>query len=250
MAGEFQQDTVRSGGKLQRSRSIAHEFVVNKNFRAVGLRRYRDGANGIRNERRGSLQCLRRFAIVCQDLWSCSLSSAVARQCHVGIEAAQNIKKIRGAKGKSNAGDILLDEFLRVDANHFASRVQQRTATISRIDGRVRLDPRSRTGVRKFSDSADDALRDAEEHGTARIPDGEHTFALMNTRRVRESQMGKIKLAGGAFNLCERDVQVRLNMHDLGLELLAARKNGDQGFFPARKMGVGDDDSRASDKEA
>ena len=63
----------------------------------------------------------------------------MVRQRHVGIEAAKNLENIRGAEGEADPRDIL-DEFLRVDADDFASRVQQRPAAIARIDGRVRLD--------------------------------------------------------------------------------------------------------------
>src|SRR5882724_450257 len=206
VTGEFQQDTVRSGRKLQCGRSVAQEFFINKDFRAVGLGRNRDGANSIRDERGGSLQCFRRFTIVGQYRWCCGLSSAVVRQCQVGIEAVKNLKKIRRTEGKADARDVLLDEFLRVDPNHFALRVQQRTTTIARIDGRVRLDPRSRTGIGKFSDGADNAFRNAKEHGIAGIADGEHAFPLMNTGRVREGQMGKIEFGGGDFHLGESDV--------------------------------------------
>lgn len=61
--------------------------------------------------------------------------------------------------------------------------------------------------------------------------------------------MGGIEFAGGCFHLGQGDVQIGVNMHDLGFELLAARKNGDQSFLPARKMGVCGDDSGTSDEE-
>jgi len=147
VTGEFQQDTVRSNWKLQCGRSVAQEFVVNKDFRAVRFGENGNGAYGVRDERGGSLQCFRKFTTVAQYRWSCGLSSAVVRRCQVGIEAVKNLEKIRGTEGKSDPQDVLLDELLR----NFASPVQKRTATIAGIDGHVRLDPRSRTGVGKFS---------------------------------------------------------------------------------------------------
>jgi len=79
----------------------------------------------------------------------------------VGIEAMENVEKIRSAEGEANASDILLDEFLRVDADDFAAGVEERAATVAGTDGSVGLNPGAGTGVGKSSDGADDAFRDA-----------------------------------------------------------------------------------------
>jgi len=79
----------------------------------------------------------------------------------VGIEAMENVEKIRSAEGEANASDILLDEFLRVDADDFAAGVEERAADVAGTDGSVGLNPGAGTGVGKSSDGADDAFRDA-----------------------------------------------------------------------------------------
>jgi hypothetical protein len=38
-----------------------------------------------------------------------------------GLETVENFQQIGGAKCKTDPGDIFLDQFLRIDANHFAS---------------------------------------------------------------------------------------------------------------------------------
>src|SRR5260370_25603042 len=63
VAGGFQEDSVRSGGELQRGRSVAQEFVVNEYFRTVTLGRNRDGAHRIPNWRGGSLQRFGGFGV-------------------------------------------------------------------------------------------------------------------------------------------------------------------------------------------
>jgi len=48
---EFQQDGMRSCRKLQRGGSVAQEFVVNEDFRAVRFGRDGNGAHGLRYAR-------------------------------------------------------------------------------------------------------------------------------------------------------------------------------------------------------
>ena len=67
----------------------------------------------------------------------------------VGIEAMENVEKIRSAEGEANASDILLDEFLRVDADDFAAGVEERAAAVAGTDGSVGLNPGAGTGVGK-----------------------------------------------------------------------------------------------------
>ena len=43
--------------------------------------------------------------------------------------------------------------------------------------------------------------------------------------------MGKIEFAGRNFHFRKRDIKIRIDMDNFGLELLAVRKNGVQGFF-------------------
>src|SRR5438046_9833046 len=95
----------------------------------------------------------------------------MVRQRHVGIKAVENLEKIRGAERETDARYTFLDEFLRVDADHLAARVEQRTAAVAGIDGCVRLIPGARHGIGKFSDGGDDPLRYAAQHGLLRLAD-------------------------------------------------------------------------------
>ena len=113
----------------------------------------------------------------------------------------ENFEKIRGAEGEADARDIFLDEFLRVDADDFAAGVEERAAAVAGIDGSVGLNPGAGTGVGKSSDGADDAFRDAEEHGIAWIADGQNVFALANAGGVGKGEMRKVTFAGGRSTL-------------------------------------------------
>src|SRR6266566_3642969 len=135
-----------------------------------------------------------------------------------GIEAMENVEKIRSAAGdEADASDILLDEFLRVDADDFAAGVEERAAAVAGIDGSVGLNPGAGTGVGKSSDGADDAFRDAEEHGVARIADGQNVFALVDAGGVGEGEMRKVTFADGAFDFGEGDVEIGIDMNDIAL---------------------------------
>ncbi len=119
-----------------------------------------------------------------------------------GIEAMENVEKIRSAAGdEADASDILLDEFLRVDADDFAAGVEERAAAVAGIDGSVGLNPGAGTSVGKSSDGADHAFRDAEEHGVARIAEGRNVFALADAGGVGKGEMRKVTFAGGRSTL-------------------------------------------------
>ena len=93
----------------------------------------------------------------------------------------ENRKEVGGTERKANAGDVFLDELLRVDADHFAVCVEQWTAAVAGVDGGVGLNPGAGAGVGELADGADDALGDAEEHGVAGIADGQNIFALAHS---------------------------------------------------------------------
>jgi len=139
----------------------------------------------------------------------------------VGIEATENFEELGGAEGEADASDVFLDEFLGVDADDFAAGVEERTAAVAGIDGSVGLNLGAGTGIRKSSDGADDAFRYAEEHGVARIADGQNVFALADPGGVGKSEMRKVIFAGGAFDFGEGDVEIGINVNDSGFELLA-----------------------------
>jgi len=63
----------------------------------------------------------------------------------------ENFEKIGGAEGEADASDVLLDEFLRVDADDFAAGVEERAAAVAGIDGSVGVNPGAGTGVGKSS---------------------------------------------------------------------------------------------------
>ena len=104
----------------------------------------------------------------------------------------QHVQEIGGGESETDIGYVLLDQFLRVDADDVPARVYQRTTTVARIDRRVRLDPRAGASAFEFANGADDAFGDAEKHRVAGIADGEDTFALLNERRVGQSEMREI----------------------------------------------------------
>jgi len=65
-------------------------------------------------------------------------------------------EQVGGAKGKADSGDIFLDEFLGVEADDFATGIEQRAAGIAGVDGSVGLDPRAGSGRGELADCADD----------------------------------------------------------------------------------------------
>src|SRR5260370_24199814 len=161
----------------------------------------------------------------------------------------ENFKNIAGAKRESDTGDVLLDKFLRVDADDFATRVEQRAAAIAGIDGCVSLNPRAGAGIGKFSNGADDAFGDAEEPGFAGMPDSENIFSLSDDGSIRKREMGEFAFPRSGRNFCECDVEVRIDVDDFGLQLPASRENRVQGFLAAREMGVGNDETCAGNKK-
>lgn len=56
---------------------------------------------------------------------------------------AKNCQEVRGAKCKTDAGDIFLDQFLGIDTDHFAAGIE-RARRFAWIDGRVGLNARMR----------------------------------------------------------------------------------------------------------
>src|SRR6266851_4299023 len=180
------------GSKFQHGRGIAVKFFVHEDFRAVGVGRNGNSADGIkwRGQRSigaripGGIYTFSGARAACL-----GSESPLHKRRGMGIKTAENFEKVGGAEGKADAGHIFLDELLRVDADDFAVRVEQRTAAISRIDGRIGLNPSARAGARELSDGADDALSDTEKHGIASVADRENTLPLANGRGVGEREM-------------------------------------------------------------
>src|SRR5437899_10774670 len=109
----------------------------------------------------------------------------MVRQRHLGIKAVENLEKVRGAERETDARYTFLDEFLRVDADHLAARVELRTAAVAGVDGCVRLNPGARPGIGQFYHGADDPLRDAAQHGLALIPLRHAVFHLRDATTVQ-----------------------------------------------------------------
>src|SRR5882724_4421079 len=227
-AGEFQEDRVAAGRNLQSRWRVAVKFIVDENFGAVRIGGNGNCANAIGSGRRGGVCWLREST----GFGRCGLArdrrSDVGRRSHIGIKAAKNIKKIGGAESETDAVGIFSDEFQRVDADNLPASIEKWAATVAGIDGGIGLNPGSLAGVRKFSNGADDTLRDAEQHGIARIADGEHAFALANAGGVGESEVREINLRGWALHFGQGDIELRINVDDFGFHLLAAREQRKQ----------------------
>src|SRR5229473_474712 len=213
VAGKFQEDRVAASRKFQSGRSVSIKFVVDENFGAVRLRGNRDcadalgrsGGRGVRRLGRGGAFTGRRL----DRGWNSSL----ARGSDVWVEAVKNFEQIGGAESEADAGDVFLDQILRVDADDFAAGIEKRDATV--------------TG----------------------IADVKNIFALADTRGTGKRKMRELDFSRGELDFGERDVQVRINVHDFGFELLAGGKKRKQRFFPTGEMRVGHDDASAGDEE-
>ena len=55
---------------------------------------------------------------------------------------------------------------------------------------------------------------------------------------------------GGGIDFGQRNVQIRVDVDDFRIQLLARRKNGEQRFFASGHVRVGHDDAGAGDKES
>src|SRR5882724_1754613 len=224
-AGEFQEDRVAARRNLQSRWRVAVKFIVDENFGAVRIGGNGNCANAIESGRRGGVRSLGRVTGFGQSRWS---RSRMGGGSDIWIETAKDLEKVGGAESKTDAIGIFLDELQRVDADDFPARVEERAAAVAGIDGGIGLNPSTLTGVREFSNGADDSLGDTEQHGIAGIANGEHGLALTNAARIREGEVRKINLRGGAFHFSQRDIELRINVNDFGLDLLAAGEHRKQ----------------------
>ena len=139
-----------------------------------------------------------------------------------GIETVQDREKVGGAECEADSGDILLDEFLRVEAYDFAAGIEKRPAGIARVDGSVGLDPSARPVRGELTDSTDDALGDAEQHGVAGAANREHGISLADGGKIGEGKNGKDEVWRRGCDFDEGDVEVGVDVDDLGLKLHTA----------------------------
>jgi hypothetical protein len=129
-------------GETKRSRNLPYQFAIHINSSVCGLReldlpKTRWASSGVSRSiiYNRSGEFLRFFQFV----W---------------IEAVQDGEEIGGAEGKADAVYVFLDELLGVKADDFAAHVEERAAGISRIDGRIGLDPGAGTSGGKFTHGA------------------------------------------------------------------------------------------------
>jgi len=132
----------------------------------------------------------------------------------------KNFKQVGGAESEADAGDIFLDQFLGVDADDFAPGIQQRAAAVAGVDGSVGLNPGAGSGGFEAADSTDDSLGNAEEHGIAGISDGHYAFTLAHRGGFSENQTREAVARG----LCERDIQIGIDVNNFGFQLRAVRE--------------------------
>src|ERR1700674_5734098 len=116
------------GSECDSRRDFSNENIVNQDLSALGFVEYHSSERFPRRGEGGFLG------------WGASRGRKLFFNGHgIGIKAVENVEQIAGAEGEADAGNIFLDEFLRVDADHFAAGIQQWTAAVARIDRRVRL---------------------------------------------------------------------------------------------------------------
>ncbi len=116
-----------------------------------------------------------------------------------------------------------LAEDAGVDADHFAARVHQRTAGISRIDRRVGLNEVFVIGKAKLrpTGGADDAGGDRlTELRRKRAADRQHPLADLQLRRIAPWQ----RLQAGEVHLDQRDIGGRVDANDPSAHLTLVRE--------------------------
>src|SRR5208283_5025167 len=155
-----------------------------------------------------------------------------------GIETPEDGEKVRGAEGKADTGDVLLNEFQGVEADDFAAGIQERATGVSGVDGSVCLDPGTRPGRGKLTDSANDAFGDAKEHGVARAANCEDGVSLANGGKIGEGKKGKDEVWRRRGDLDKSDVEVGVNVNDFGLQLYTAGEQCEERTATACDMSV------------
>ena len=135
----------------------------------------------------------------------------------------KNCQEVRGAKCKANTGHIFLDQFLGIDADHFAAGIEQWAAAVAGIDGRVGLNPGARPGSVEAANGADDSFGNAEKHGITGIADGQHAFSLshrpgLGKRKMREVFAGRFR---------QSNIKLGIDVHNPGFQLRAIRQGRD-----------------------
>ena len=94
------------------------------------------------------------------------------------IEMAKNCQEVCGAECEADASHIFLDQFLGIDADHFAAGIEQRAAAGARVDGRIGLNPGARPGSVEAANGTDDSLVTLKSMASPGFADGQHVFSL------------------------------------------------------------------------
>ncbi len=161
-------------------------------------------------------------------------------RCEVGIEAAQESEKIAGTECEADAGDILADEFQGVQTDHFAAYVEQRSAGIAGVDGCFCLNSRAGSSGGEFANGTDDSFRNAEQHGITGIADDEEDrLALANQRGISEREIRKHEISRGRRGLDQSEVEIGVDINDIGLQLRAIRKQSEERRVAPSHVGIG-----------
>ncbi|MNS85644.1 hypothetical protein D3C72_1195170 [compost metagenome] len=135
---------------------------------------------------------------------------------------------------------------LRIDADHFAARVEQRAARVAGVDGHVRLDERHIAVVRQGTTLGTD---DAGRHRAVeaiRGTDGQHPLAHFQVARMAERHDGQV--VGVDFQ--HGDIGLRIRAQHLGAEFAAVVELDGHFARIAHHVGVRHDDAVGADDEA
>ena len=164
-----------------------------------------------------------------------TLPSLIRRSARLAAMSIGNREADPGA-GASRRGDR------RVDPDHLAVEVDQRTARVARVDRRVGLDesPRSCRHAEHVSVISADGRDDARGHRlleAERRPDGQDPLAHPDVAALALRQ-GAI---GGRSHLDHRDVGLGVGPDNLGFHLLAVVELDDDLLGPFDDVVIGDD---------
>ena len=124
--------------------------------------------------------------------------------------------------------------------------VDQWAAAVAGVERRIGLNPCAIAGFAEFTHGADDSFGHAESHGATGIANVEDTFALPDCLRIGGREVRKVF----ARHFYQRYVQVFIDVHDLTLQMLPVRKDGNKQPFIACNVSVGGDHASFSDEEA
>ena len=141
---------------------------------------------------------------------------------HVPFLAKLRVNGVHDVAGNGESQSLAaagLGKDERVDAHHAALRIDQRTAAVAGIDGRVGLDVRQKiVGMELARGGTDDTHAD-RSFQAPRVSKGHHQLALTDRVGVAERKMRKT----GAIDFDDRHVHLAIQPDQLGLQQLHFR---------------------------